>query len=102
MALHETEPSQRDLIGRCTLAPNPCTTTPCLPGVAYALECEAALYYLTLAGRWSAQARSYAGYAAQLGDEIEVTGLVSRHTDIFGKPFYTVEVRSARPVSIHS
>ena len=97
MALHETEPSNRSLIGRCTLAPNPCTTTPCLPGVAYAVECEAELYFLTLAGRWSAQARSYAGYTAQVGDEVEVTGLVHRRMDIFGKPFFTVEVSSVRP-----
>ena len=85
------------MIGRYVMVPNPCTTRPCLPGMAYALQTPTDRYYLTRAGRWSATATAWGGYAPQIGDPIYVTGVVDDHVDAFGKPYLTLEAASVSP-----
>ena len=83
--------------GRYVRVPNPCTTRPCLPGLAYAVECEGRTDILTIAGRWSPDSRSWLGWTPSLGERIRVLGRIAHHVDIRGEPFWTIEPRSVVP-----
>jgi len=85
------------LKGRYTLSPNPCTTEPCLPGVAYAVEAGGKLYFLTSGGRWSSQPRSLGAWTPAPGDSVAVAGRTASHTDIRGAEFLTIEVEALTP-----
>lgn len=85
--------------GRYVCVPNPCTTRPCLPGMACAVECEGQNYVLTVAGRWFAQSRSWSGWTPSLGDRVKVIGRMSHHVDVHGDQFVTIEPRSIAPCS---
>jgi hypothetical protein len=83
--------------GRYVLVPNPRTTEPPLPGMAYAVSVDSECYYLTSAGRWSAQARAWPGFAPAVGDAVTVVGSIHRVTDVRGEEFLTIEVESLTP-----
>lgn len=85
------------LTGRYVFLPNPCTTSPCLPGMALALESAGRYYFLTAAGRWLDKPAEHWGWAPQYGDRIAVTGRTGEQSDIHGKAFATIEVESLRP-----
>jgi hypothetical protein len=83
--------------GRYTLVPNPCTTKPSLPDRAYAVEASGRCYYLTVAGQWSDQARTWRGWTPVPGDRVTVFGQVRRLSDVYGNPIFTIEVDSLIP-----
>lgn len=85
------------ITGRYAFVPNPCTTEPCLPGMAYAMESGGKCFFLTVGGRWSDQARAWQGWIPAVGDAISVTGTVRQQLDIRGNPFFTLEVESLTP-----
>jgi hypothetical protein len=80
------------LIGRYEYIGNPCTTKPCLPGMAYAVRVGDADYYLTVDGRWFSDSRSWNGYTPEPGDPVAVSGEVRDQRDVLGNPFHTIEV----------
>ncbi len=82
------------MIGWYLLIGNPCTTIPCLPGVAYAVFAHDEYYYVTIDGHWISENRSWYGYTPEAGDLVSVTGSLSEKRDAFGKPFHTIEVVS--------
>jgi hypothetical protein len=83
--------------GRYTYSGNPCTTDPCLPGMAYAVLVDEKPYYLTANGHFFIENRSWADYTPEPGDLVTVTGYLENKKDVFGKPFCTIEVISLRP-----
>ena len=89
----------RTVTGKYVLLPNPCTTRPCLPGMAYAIESGGQQLFLTRAGRWSASALTWGDFAPDVGDTVTVVGQVSQRTDVRGQPFFTIEVESLVPGS---
>lgn len=76
---------------------NPCTTDPCLPCIVYAVLADGTYYHLTVGGSWFCESRSWDGYTPEIGDLVTVTGYVSQGVDIFGHPFYNLEVVSLKP-----
>jgi hypothetical protein len=92
-------PGSSILTGRCVFVPNPCTTMPCLPGMAWAVETEKRLYYLTSGGHWSAEDSPWGGYTPRVGDHISVIGRVSSHQDARGESYWIVEVESVKPAA---
>lgn len=78
------------ITGRYSYVPCPCVTTPCLPGMAYAVLANE-LYYITAGGHWFAENRAWDGYAPGPGELVTVTGHVLQRTDVSGKPFATIE-----------
>lgn len=86
--------NRKTISGRYVLAPNPCTTEPCLPGMAYAVESGGRDFFLTVGGRWSAEARRWSGWTPEPGDAVKVTGRVEERTDIRGGAFLTIEVET--------
>jgi hypothetical protein len=85
------------ITGRYLLIGNPCTTVPCLPGVAYAVMANDEYYYITIDGHWSSENRSWNGYTPEPGDLVSVTGSLEEQKDAFGKSFHTIEVVSLQP-----
>ena len=85
---------RRTVTGRYVLVPNPCTTEPCLPGLAYAVETGAACYLLTVRGRWSAVEGDWGDARVEPGAVVTVTGMVSEQVDRRGDRFQTIEVEA--------
>ncbi len=85
------------LTGRYAFVPNPCTTQPCLPGMAFAVECAGQCFLLTQSGRWSDHPWISQGWSPAVGNSVSVTGRVTQHTDIRGDSFFTIEVEALRP-----
>ena len=70
------------ITGRYALVPNPYTTEPCLPGMAYAIESGGQCFFLTLGGRWSDQGHAWKGWMPALGDAVSATGGIRQQIDI--------------------
>lgn len=87
----------RSIAGRYAFVPNPCTTRPCLPGMAWAVQAQDAPYFLTVQGRWFAQERSWNGYTPAAGDAVTVTGSVEQRLDVDGRPYLCIEVGAVVP-----
>ncbi len=86
------------ITGRYAYVPNPCTTKPCLPGMAYAINAKGTDYFLTVNGRSFSENRPWNRNPPPLrGDEVDVTGKVSKQKDIRGDEFRTIEVASLVP-----
>jgi hypothetical protein len=86
----------RTVTGRCVFVPNPCTTQPCLPGMAYALlGDDGELLFITRGGHWSDQPPRVGGLTLQVGDRLALTGGVSEHQDAFGRPYRLIEAATA-------
>lgn len=82
------------LTGRYVLMPNPCTTEPCLPGMAPALESAGRHFFMTAGGRLLDKPAERWAWQPQYGDTIAVTGRTGQQVDIHGKAFATIEVES--------
>jgi hypothetical protein len=85
------------ITGRYSYIGNPCTTEPCLPGMAYAVVANDKYYYITIEDHWLSENRSWDGYMPELDDLVTVAGYLGEKKDVFGKPFYTIEVVSLQP-----
>ena len=70
---------------------NPCTTTPCLPGIVYAVLADSRYYYITVESHWIWENRPWDGYIPTEGDHVKVTGYMSKRIDINGNSFYEIE-----------
>jgi len=85
------------ITGRYSCVPNPCTTDPCLPGMAYAVLADDTCYYITIGGYWFSENRSWGAYTPEPGDPVTVTGRLQEQEDVSGNLFYTIEAVSLRP-----
>lgn len=89
-----TDEVSMTITGKYVFLPNPCTTEPCLPGMAYALESSGQCFFLTMAGRWSDKPIERGEWTPELGDTATVVGRVTQRRDVRGEPFLTLEVES--------
>jgi hypothetical protein len=88
--------SLKTITGQYVYVGNPCTTTPCLPGMAFAVTTVNACYYLTIKGHWFSKNRVWGRYTPEPGDLVTVVGYVQEKQDVFGKPFQTIEAVSLK------
>lgn len=72
-------------------------TTPCLPGMAYAIHSGESDYYLTVNGRWFSENRGWNGYTPAVGNSVTATGEVRRRKDVREQTFLTIEVVTLVP-----
>jgi uncharacterized protein YdeI (BOF family) len=87
--------------GECVLAPNPCTTFPCLPGMVYAVLSDGKYYYMTVDQSllWAeGEQMSWKGCTLKVGDRVNVVGEMDEKLDINGKHFYQIEVKKLKRV----
>lgn len=87
------------ITGTYVFLPNPCTTEPCLPGMAYAVRSATQCAFLTTQGRWSDPETERQGWMPRVGDTVTVVGRVAQRTDVRGQPFLTIEAESLRPAT---
>ena len=80
--------------GKLELVPNPCTTKPCLPGLAFAVVANGVPYFLTRNGRFYMQNETD---LPSPGGIFVVAGKVRDQKDVNGNAFKTVELTSLRP-----
>ena len=85
------------ITGKYAFLPNPCTTKPCLPGMAYVLESSGQYFFLTMGGRWLDKPVERWGWTPELGDIVTLSGRVTQRRDVHGEPFLTIEVESLIP-----
>lgn len=83
--------------GRYSYIANPCTTDPCLPGLAYAVSANDTYYYLTIDGILLFENRSWGRYTPMPDDLVMVTGYLKEERDIFDRPFHIIEIVSLYP-----
>lgn len=88
--------SLKTITGRYSYIGNPCITDPCLPGMAYAVLVNDKYYYITVNGYWFSKNRSWDEYTPKPNDLVTITGYLQEDKDVFGKPFYTIEVVSLK------
>lgn len=84
------------LAGQYCLVGNPCTTEPCLPGIASAVLADGEYHFLALHDRWISENSVWDDYRPQPNDRVTVIGYPERKKDVFGNPFHTIEVVSLK------
>lgn len=94
-----TSDALQAITGKYVFLPNPCTTEPCLPGMAYAVRSATQCVFLTTAGRWLDTAIAWQEWTPQVGDAVTAVGQVRQGTDVRGLPFLTMEVESLTPAA---
>ncbi|MCX7097259.1 MAG: hypothetical protein NTV43_05060 [Methylococcales bacterium] len=85
---------QTTITGKLALLPNPCTSEPCLPGMAYALDAGNKVYFLTRGERWSDRPIVAEGSVLALDARLTVAGHIAQRWDIRGESFLTLEIAS--------
>ena len=89
------------ITGEYVLAPNPCTTFPCLPGMVYTVLSDGKHYYITVnqSFLWAEGEKiSWNGYTPKAGDRVKVVGEIEEKQDINGKHFYQIVVKKLKRV----
>ena len=84
-----------NITGEYVLAPNPCTTFPCLPGMVYSVLSDGKYYYITVNQSllWAEGEKiSWNGYTPKVRDRVTVVGEMVEKRDIKGKNFFQIEV----------
>ncbi len=92
--MDQNQDSSTRVEGEYSVVPNPCTTVPCLPGMVYAVSTADACYVLSRAGHWLAESCRWGDFMPELGDQIVVSGHVTRKSDLRGDMFLEIEVES--------
>lgn len=92
MATHGTH----TLTGVLSLVPNPCTTRPCLPGLALAVVVGPTPYFLTRNGKLCRDDDAL-GRRAPVGAKVRVSGAVETSRDVNDCLFHTIEFVSLLP-----
>lgn len=89
------------LHGQVVLVPNPCTTRPCLPGMALAIRAtpgsgEQGLWYLVRDGAFLTDPESPPG-TPPVGTLARASGVAHTHVDVNGDPYTTFETDTLNP-----
>lgn len=98
-------PDTVTLRGTFTGVGNPCTTIPCLPGIAYVINCGDSNYILTVNNVWFSDIFTWNGYTPFYGDSIEVQGVLAWNEDLNGDEYCTIEIAALKkivPSSVNS
>lgn len=82
--------------GTLELVPNPCTTRPCLPGLAFAVVADGVPYFLTKGGALCMQDRAWDDELPAPGTPISVKGTVEERWDMNNCRYITIEFSAAR------
>jgi hypothetical protein len=83
--------------GSLILAPNPCTTEPCLPGLAYAIDADGRRVFVTTDGALRMHGHHWVEAELEPGSRVAGRGIVKERRDISGRPYLAIEVSSLAP-----
>ena len=85
---------QRTIKGTLVLLPNPCTSKPCLPGMAFAVNADGVPYFLVKNDRFYMHGSSETNNLPNPGETVVASGVVREKHDVAGNPFTTIETSS--------
>jgi hypothetical protein len=92
-----TDQAPKTITGTLTLLPNPCTTKPCLPGMAFAVIADDSVrYFLTRDGGFYMLNSGASKNIPAPGDKVVASGDVQEKQDIAGNIFTTIEITALR------
>jgi hypothetical protein len=91
-----SEQTSKTIKGTLVLLPNPCTSKPCLPGMAFAVNADSVSYFLVRNDRFYMQGSSEMNKLPNPGETVVASGVVQEKHDVAGKPFTTIEASSLR------
>lgn len=93
-----TDQAPKTITGTLALLPNPCTTKPCLPGMAFAVIADDSVqYFLTKGGGFYMLGSGESNKMPAPGDKVVASGDVQERRDIAGNIFTTIELTTLRP-----
>ena len=93
-----TAQTSKTITGALVLLSNPCTSKPCLPGMAFAITADDnAIYFLVKQGQFFMPGSGKIEDMPEPGERIIASGTVHESHDIAGNLFKTIE-----PVSLKS
>jgi len=78
--------------GVLILVPNPCTTDPCLPCIAWSLNNDTANFVLTKNGNWICDNLIIDGKEYLENDTVTIIGHDTTKLDINSEPYYELEI----------
>ena len=80
--------------GKIIIRSNPCQTEPCLPGLVFGLETISNNYVLTIKDYWiwADDKLIVDDIEYLIEDEVEITGTVTIHQDIYLEEFFNLEI----------
>lgn len=92
-----TGKAPKTITGTLALLPNPCTTKPCLPGMALAIIADDSVrYFLTRNGGFYMLDSGESDKLPTPGDHVIASGDVQEKHDIDGNTFTTIEITALR------
>ena len=87
----------KTITGTLALLPNPCTTKPCLPGMAFAVIADDSVqYFLTRDGGFYILGSGESKNMPTPGDKVVASGDVQEKHDVAGNIFTTIEITALR------
>ena len=86
--------------GSLILAPNPCTTEPCLPGMTLAIQSDGRRLFLSSSGAFRTTTTAWAEAEIEPGAVVTVRGVVREGRDVAGRPYLAIEVSSLAPAEV--
>lgn len=86
-------PDTINILGTYTNVGNPCLTIPCLPGIVSAISKNDTQFVLTSneVCYWNGNL-TWGNYSPQLGDSIQVRGIVTKRMDAYARDYFTCEI----------
>jgi len=91
-----TDRDPKAITGVLTLVPNPSTTRPCLPGMAFAIVVGTIPYFLCRNGKLLMSDSTWGHSAPALGTRVTAVGEVEEKRDVNACLFRTIEISSLR------
>ena len=88
---------QDPYIGKIIEMSNPCTTDPCLPCSVLWLETPSRNYVLSFNSQWFCGKPLIVDNTEYfIDDEVEITGTVTAHQDVFMKEYFVLEIETIK------
>lgn len=82
--------------GPLVLAPNPCVTRPCLPGMALAISVGGELCFITRQGALQFDTSALGSPGLTVGHVVVANGTMSEISDVHGEVFPAIEITSIK------
>ena len=87
-------------IGKIISTPNPCLTTPCLPGSVLGLETDTINYVLIVDSNWCFNSSfSIENIEYFVEDEVEITGVTTTKQDVNLKEYTELEIKTIKKLT---
>ena len=92
------EPASKTYTGTLVSIPNPAMEIPTMPGLVMGLECGDNQYILSKKGWFWDDYVEVGGIRYEMGDSVEIEGVVSTHIDLLNRTYFELEIETIRKI----